>query len=141
MNAIRAPRFLVVCQRLQLLLDLRNRIGVQQLAQVRIAQQLAQLLLIDRQRLRASFRQWRIAIVDIVSHVAEQQRRSKRRGLAGFRHMHAELALFDLSQNFDERRHVEDVAQAFAIRLEQQRKLGIPRGHGEQIVRTLAQLP
>ena len=44
-------------------------------------------------------------------------------------------------EGFDERGHVEDVAEAFAIGLEQQRERWIARGDAEQIVGTLAQLP
>ena len=55
--------------------------------------------------------------------------------------MHPHLPLLDRAQRFNQRRHVENVAQALAIGLEQQGKLGITRGHAEQIVRPLAQLP
>ena len=44
-------------------------------------------------------------------------------------------------QDFNQGGHVKDVAQALAIGLEQQRERGIARGHAEQIVGALAQLP
>ncbi len=52
---------------------------VEQLAQLGLAQQLAQLALIDRQRLGAALGQGRIAVVDVVGDVAEQQRRGEGR--------------------------------------------------------------
>ena len=55
--------------------------------------------------------------------------------------MHSELTLLDGAQGFDERGHVEDIAQALAIGLEQQRERWIARGDAEQVVGTLAELP
>ena len=55
--------------------------------------------------------------------------------------MHAQLALLDGAQSLNQRRHVEDIAQALAIGLKQQRKLRIARSDTEQIVGALAQLP
>ncbi len=70
---------------LQLPLDFGERVGVEQLAQLRFAEQLAQLRLIDGQRLRAAFGERRIAVVDVVGDVAEQQRRRERRRHASSR--------------------------------------------------------
>ena len=56
-----------------------QRGGIEQLAQLRVAQQLAELRLIDRERLRPPFGQRRVAVVDVVGDVAEEQRRRKRR--------------------------------------------------------------
>ena len=55
--------------------------------------------------------------------------------------MDAQLALLDGAQGLNEGGHIEDVAQTLAIGLEQQRKRWIARGHAEQIVGALAQLP
>jgi len=49
----------------------RNRIGIQQFAQVRLAQQLAQLVLVDRQCLRPALGQRGIAVIQKICHVAE----------------------------------------------------------------------
>ena len=71
------------CSRIELLqlpLDFGERVGVEQLAQLRFAEQLAQLRLIDRQRLRPAFGERRVAVVDVVGDVAEEQRRRERRG-------------------------------------------------------------
>ena len=49
---------------LQLPLDRVHRLGVEQLAQLGIAEQLAQLRLIDGERLRAALGERRVAVVD-----------------------------------------------------------------------------
>ena len=55
--------------------------------------------------------------------------------------MDAELALFDGAQRLDQCGHVEDVAQAFAIGLEEHREAGIAGCYGQQIVGPFALLP
>ena len=140
-DAVRGARAVVFREALQLLFHLGDRIGIEQFAQIGIAQQLAQLILVDGQRLRAALGQRRIAVVDVVGHVAEQQRRRERRRLARVHHVHAQLALLDGAQRLEQRRHVEDIAQALAIGLQQQRKRGIARSDAQQVVRALALLP
>ncbi len=73
MHAVDAPCPPVIFELLQLRLDIRQRIGVEQVAQLGFAQQLAQLRLIDRQRLCAAFRERGIAIVEIVRDVAKEE--------------------------------------------------------------------
>ena len=55
--------------------------------------------------------------------------------------MHADLALRDTPEDFGERGHVEDVAQAFAVCLQQHGELRIARSHAQQVIRALALLP
>ncbi len=141
MNAIGRAGAIVLRQALRRFFHFGNRVGVEQLAQVGLAKQLAQLILVDGERLRAALGQRRVAVIHKVGHVAEEQRRGERRRLARLDHMHAQLPLLDFPQDLDQRRHVEDVAQAFAISLEQQRKRWIARGHAQQVVGALAQLP
>ena len=57
-------------------------VGVEQLAQLGVADQLAQLRLIDRQRLRPALGERRVAVVEEARDVAEEQRRGKRRRLS-----------------------------------------------------------
>ena len=128
-------------QRLQLLFHLGDGIGVEQLAQVGIAQQIAQLLLIDGEGLGAALGQRRVAVVDVVGHVAEEQRRRKGRGCASVGDMHAHVARGDGAQHLEQRRHIEDIAHALAIRLQQHGKRRIARGDREQVVGSLALLP
>ena len=68
---------------LQLPLDRFHRVGVEQLAQLGVAEQLAQLRLIDDERLRAALGQRRVAVVEEARDVAEEQRRRERRRLVG----------------------------------------------------------
>ena len=141
MHAVRALDEVLRIEPLQLALDRFHRLRVEQLAQLRIAEQFAQLRLIDGQRLRAPFGERRVAVVDEARDVAEQQRcRERRRGFrvdGGDAHFPAP----DVSQRADQRRHVEDIAQALAIGLEQHRERAVARRHGQQIRGALPLLP
>ena len=97
---------------------------------------------IDRQRLRAALRQRRVAVVDEVGDVAEQQRR--RRTATARREStvdDADGARADLPQRVDERRHVEEVAQALAVGFEQRGKRPEACGDRQQVGGALALLP
>ncbi len=131
----------VLGEALRGLFHLGDGIGIEQFAEIGFAEQLAELVLIDGEGLGAALGQRGVAVVEEVGDIAEEQRGGKGRGLAGFDDVDAELALLDGAEGFDQRGHVEDVAQALAIGLEQQRKRGVARGDAEQIVGTLAQLP
>ena len=66
----------------KLLFDFGDGVGVEQFAQVGVAEQIAELLLIDGERLGAAFGERGVAVVDVVGDVAEEQRRGEgRRGL------------------------------------------------------------
>ena len=144
MHAVDGPctsiRLLIV-QVLELGLDIGNRIRVQQIAQLDLAEQLAQLRLIDRQCLGAAFGERGIAVVEVVGDVAKQQRRGKRRRHGRVHGRHPDLAPFHPAERFDQRRHVEDVAQTLAVRLEDDRKGPEARRDGEQVGRAFPQLP
>ena len=122
-------------QVLQLLLERVEHGLVEQIAQLGVADQLAQLRLIDRQRLRAPLGQRRIAVVDVVGDVAEQQRRRERRRLLRFDVDDAQRAAAHAAQQVGQRRQIEDVAQALAIGLEDDRKRSEPRRDRQQIRR------
>ena len=111
MNRVGALRLVPLVEMLQLELRLRERLGVEQLAQLRLAEELAELRLIDGQRLRAALGERRVAVVQEVRDVAEQHRRRERRRLGRVGGVHADRALADLLRQLDERRHVEHVAQ------------------------------
>jgi len=120
---------------------LGDGVGIEQFAEVSFAEQLAELVLIDGEGLCAALGEGRIAVVEEVGYIAEEERRGKGRWLAGIDHMDAELALLNGAEGFNERGHVEYVAETFAIGLEQQRERRIARCDAEQIVGALAQLP
>ena len=140
-DAISGAGTVVFEQALGGLFNLGDGVGIEQFAEVGIAQQFAQLILIDGESLGATFGQRSVSVIEEIGHIAEQQRGSEGRRLAGVDHMDAELALFDGPQGFKQRRHVEYVAQAFAIGLEQHRKRWIARSHAQQVVGAFAQLP
>ncbi len=73
----RAP---VVVQPLQPQLELHERGRIEQLAQFLLAEQLAQQVAVERQRLRTTLRYRRVAVVHVCGHVVEQERRSERGG-------------------------------------------------------------
>src|SRR3954452_19682137 len=123
---------------LQLQLELIESVGIEQLAQLRFAEELAKLRLIDRQRLRAALGQRRIAVVDEIRDVAEEQRGGERRGLLGVGADHADVALLDLFHRRHERGDVEYVAQYFAIGLEDDRERTEARRVLQQVVRAFA---
>ena len=140
-NGIGRPRVKALRQMLQLLLERVEHRFVEQIAQLGVADQIAQLRLIDRERLRAPFGQRRVAVVDVVGDVAEQQRRRERRRLLRFDVDDAQRAAADAAQDVGQRRQIEDVAQALAIGLENDRERSESRRHREQIRGALAQLP
>ena len=74
MDAVGGANPLGFEQTLQLLFHFADGVRIQQLAQIGIAQQVAQLFLIDGKRLCPALGQRRIAIVDVVGYVAEEQR-------------------------------------------------------------------
>ena len=77
MYAVDAARVVLRLEPLQLPLDIVHRVRVEQLAELRVAHQLAQLRLVHGQRLRASLCQRRIAVVEEARDVAEEQRRGE----------------------------------------------------------------
>ncbi len=126
---------------LQLAFDGVHRLGVEQLAQLRVAEQLAQLRLVDRQRLRAALGQRGVAVVDEAGDVAEEQRGRKWRRRLRVHGDEANPARPQIAQRRDEGRHVEEVAQALAIRFEEHRERSVPRRDRQQIRGALALLP
>ncbi len=123
-DAIHAPRPVVCIEMLQLPLDVRHDVGVEQFPQLRIAEQLAELLLVDRQGLRPPLRKRRVAVVEVVRHIAEQQRCRKRRRRLRVPRDDSHAPRPHVVEQRMERRHVEEVPQALAMGLEHERKGG-----------------
>ena len=126
---------------LQLYFNGGNLRRVQEVTQLRVTNQVTQLRLIDRQRLRAAFGQRRVTVVEEIGDVPEHQRCGKRRWGVGVHHRQRDCALPQLQQGVHQCRHVEDVPQAFAVRLEQHGKRSKTCGHGEQVAGLFALLP
>ena len=71
-----------------------------------------------------------------MGRVAEEERSGERRGDVSSHIVHADAALGDVGEQALEALDVEDVAQALAIRLEQDRKTGVAGGDREQVGRS-----
>ena len=78
-HAVGRPRVVFRIEVLPLPFDFLDGIRVEQFAQLGFTEQLPKLGLVDRQGLRAPLRKRRIAVVDVVGDVAEQQCRGERR--------------------------------------------------------------
>jgi len=141
MHSIGAPRAVLRVEALKLPLDRLHRLSVEQLAELGVAEQIAQLRLIDGERLRAPLGQGRVAVVEKTGDIGEEERRGERRRLLGIDGGDANLAASHVGQRADESRHVEEVAQALPIGFEQDRERSVPRRHGEEVRRPLALLP
>ena len=128
-------------QLLQLQLELRHRVRVEQLAELHLSQKRAKLRGVDGQRLGSSLREWGIALVDEVRDVVEEERRRERRWRPRIHGNDANRARTDPGEELDERGHVEDVLKAFAVRLEHDRECLVACRHREQVARALALLP
>ena len=77
---------------LELELELGERFGVEQLAQLLGAEELAQQIAVERERGRAPFGERRVALVHVDRDPAEQQRLRERRRAAGLDRHDAHLA-------------------------------------------------
>ncbi len=141
MHAVHGLRVVCGIQVLQLPFDVVQGVGVEQVAQLRLAEQLAQLRLVDREGLRATFGERRVAVVDVVGDVPEEQGGGKRRRHRRVDRRRADLAPFDPTQCVHERRDVEDVPQALPVRLEEHGERPEPRGDRQEIGGSLALLP
>ena len=126
---------------LQLDFERVQRVRVEQLAQLGLAEKLPELGLIDGQSLSAPLGQRRVAVVDEVRHVPEQQRPGEGRRFLGVGDDDTNRALLNLLQRRYERRNIEHIAEHLAIRLEDDRERSEARRHLQQVVGTFALLP
>ena len=114
---------------------------VDQRAQLALTDELGQLRLIDRQGVGAPLGQRRIAVVQVVGDVAEEERRGKRRRLGHVHGVDAHGAAAHLGQELDQRRQIEDVTQTLAVGLEDDRERPEAGGDGQEIGGAFALLP
>src|SRR5690606_3708926 len=114
-------------------LHLEDRVAIEQLAQVGLAEQLAQLRVVEREQPALLLGERRVALVHEARDVVEEQRRRERRGRARADAADEHAPLLHVAQELDQARQIEDVAQALAVGLEEDRKLGIARGDGQQL--------
>ena len=91
--------------------------------------------------MRPPFGEWRVAVVHVLADVVEHQRRREGRGALRVDHDGAHLARANRRHQLVQPVHVEDVAQAFAVGLDQDGKLGVLAGYLQQVMAALALLP
>ncbi len=135
----RGPRHLRAV--LEVVFDPTQGVGVDQLAQLLLAEQLAQQVAVERQGGGSALGARGVALVHIGGDVVEQQRGGKRRGGLGLDLHQRDLAGVQPAQKRFEAGHVEDVAQALPVGLEDDREVGVAAGHLEQVLGLQALLP
>ena len=128
-------------QPLDLRLDLGHRVGVDQLTELGLAQKLGEQSRVERERLGAALGERGVPLVHESADVAEQQRPGEGGGLLGLDLDQPHLAGFDVLHQPDEARHVEDVLQDLAHRLEHHREAAVLRSDAQQLGRPLPLLP
>ena len=106
-----------------------KRLAIQQLAQLLRAEQLAQQVAIERERLRSPIDERRVALVHVRGDVVEHQRAREGRRAPRLDAHQPDLAPLDCGQDAAQRRQVEDVLEALAVRLEDDREDAVPAGH------------
>ena len=126
---------------LELRLDLLQRLGVDQLAQLLLAEQLAQQVAVEGERGGAALGVRRVPLVHVGGDVVEEQRGGEGRGGRRLDLDQAELARVQVAQQLGQRGQVEDVAQALAVGLEDDREAGEVAGDLEQALRLQPLLP
>ena len=135
----RGPSGLV--ERLELGLELCEDARVDELAQLLGAEELGQQVTVEAEGLGPPFGQRSVALVEERGDVRERERGCERRGPHSVDRDDAHAARPDIAQELDQRGQVEDVAQAFAVGLEQDRERAVLRRHRQQVGRPLALLP
>ncbi len=128
-------------QRTKLSLDLSKSLGIEQVAQLLLPEQLAQEVAVERERLRAPLRRGLVALVHELRDVVEEQRRGERRAVRRLDLDERDLAPAQRGQDLDERRDVEHVLQALAVGLEDDREGAEALRHLEEALRLQALLP
>ena len=126
---------------LQVVFDALERSRVDQLAQLLLAEQLAQQVAVERQRGGAALGVGRVALVHVGGDVVEQQRGGERRRRGRLDLDERDLAGVQVAQQRFEARHVEDVRQALPVGLEHDREVGVAAGHLEQALGLQPLLP
>ena len=121
--------------------DLRDDVGVQQLAQLNGAEQLGQQRRVQRQRRRPLLRQRGVAFVHERAGVVEQQRGGEGARLVRGHLGDAHPARVDVAHDLLQRGQVVDVLEALAHRLQDDRKAGVVARHIQQLLCSLALLP
>ena len=141
MHLVDVPGFAVVGEALELEFHLIERPRVEEFTELVLAEQVAEKVAVQRQRLGAPFSERRIAFVHVGGDVIEQQRAGERRSLRLSRPCGREFRGCGSTQHFDEAGQVEDIPQALAVGFEDDRERAVTARDGEQAGRALALQP
>ena len=141
MDLVEGRRLAVLGQRLERQLEVGQRVRVEQLAQLLLAEQLAEQVAVEGQRAGPPLGQRRVAVVHVGGHVVEQQAARERAGLRRLDAVDRDLARRHAGQDPAQGRQVEHVRQALAVGLDEDREAAVAAGHGEQVGGPLALLP
>ena len=125
----------------ELRLDLGQRLRVEQVAQLLLAEQLAEEVAVERERLRATLGGGRVVLVHVGGDVGEEERRGERRGRGRLDLDEIELAGLEAVEDALQRRQVEDVLQALAVGLEHDRERAVVARDLKQALGLQALLP
>ncbi len=109
----------------KLLLDLLERPRIDELAQLLLAEQLLEEIAVEREHLGPPLGPRRVVLVHVVRDVVEEQRARIRRGGGGFHVDEVELPRLQALEQLLQRGEVEDVLQALAVRLEDDRERAV----------------
>ena len=122
-------------------LDLLDGARVEQLPELLDPHELAQQVAVERERLRAPLGRWRVVLVHVGRHVLEEKRRGER-GSGGRLHLdQVERPRLHPLEQTSQRGQVEDVLEALAVRLENDRELRVAAGDLEQALSLQPLLP
>ena len=130
-----------VGETLQLELEVGEHVAVDQFAQFLGAEQVAQEVAVEGQRRGPALGERSVAFVHVDRDPAEDERLRERRCTRRLDGHDAHHTPGHVRQQRLQAGQVEDVVQALAGRLEQDREVGVVRGHGQQVGGTLALLP
>ena len=126
---------------LELPLDLREGIRVEQVAQLLLPEELAEQVAIERERLRAPLRGRRVVLVHVARDVVEEERRAVRRGALGLDLDEVDLPRLQTVEQPAQRGQVEDVLETLAVGLEHDRERAVLARDLEERLRLQPLLP
>jgi hypothetical protein len=132
---------LILAEELEVRFNFGDRRWVEEFAKVGFAEEIGELGLIDGESSGAALGQGRVAVVDKVAGVSEQERACEGRRFLRVDDVHLDFVVLDGTEDIDERGHVEGVAKALAMGFEEHGEVGILRGDRKEIGSALALLP
>ena len=141
MYAVGAARMPRGGEPLQLELHLVERAGIEELAELVRAQQLAEQVAVQGEGRRAALGERGVALVHVDRDPAEQERLGEGRRLVGLDRDQPGRPRAEVGHHLAQGRHVEKVAQAFPCGLEQHGEAGVPARLPEEIRAPLPLLP